>query len=66
MSDSQEGCFQGSDQMNKQQKELKLCREQADRADKHCDAGSDFFHEGARESAQLLFSLNNQTPCFQF
>lgn len=49
--------------MNKQQKESKLCREQAD---KHRDAGSDFFHEGARESAQLLFSLNNQTHCFQF
>ena len=55
------------DQMNKHEQESKLCGEQADRADKHCDAGSDFFREGAREGkpAQLLFSLNNQSDCFQ-
>jgi len=46
---------------NKHQQKSKLCGEQADRADEHCDAGSDFFHEEAREekSAQLLFSLKN-------
>lgn len=48
--------------MNKHQQASKLCGEQADRTDEHCD----FFHEGAREGkpAQLLFSLNNQSHYF--